>query len=402
MAIFTYKARDLQGVDHNGTIETSDESQAAKILLRKNLVVTQIKPIVATGSSLFDKYFNKVSFSDLVISTRQLATMVDAGLVLSESLDILVEQQTNKKFKTVLGEVSRDIKSGLDFATALRKHPDVFPDIYASLVKAGEEGGNLDVVLTELASNLEKDREFKARIKGAMIYPMMVMGMMVGVVVIMMLFVIPRLTSLYSQSSIDLPLPTKILIGSSSFFQNYWWLILIFIIIGIIVFKRWISTPTGKLLFDTFLLRIPVVSKVIRGSTLTSFTRTFGLLTTAGVPILDSLNIVNDVTGNTVFKNAIAETYKGVERGLTLSAQLEAEEVFPKIIPQMYKVGEETGKVDKVSFKLAEYFETETDHLVKNLTVIIEPIILVVLGVGVAFLVLSIILPIYKLTTSFS
>lgn len=403
MAIFNYKARDLQGVDHNGTIETTDASRAARILSKKGLIVTSIKEVNESGSlKVIDKYLNRVSFSDLVVATRQLATMIESGLVLSEAVDILEEQQSNKTFKKVLGEVSRDIKSGLDLASALKKHPDVFPPLYSNLVKAGEQAGNLDVVLLQMATNLEKDREFRGKVRGALIYPAMILLMMVIVVGIMLFFVIPRLTGLYTQSNIELPLPTKILIGISDFFISFWWLILIAIVMCSFIFRRWVSTPGGKLSFDKILLGTPLVGKIIRGTTLTNFTRTFGLLTAAGVPILESLSIVRDIIGNSVFKNALQETYAGVERGLTFSAQLETVGVFPKIIPQMFRVGEETGKVDKVAFKMADYFESEVDNLVKNLSVIIEPVILMILGVGVGFLVLSIILPIYKLTTSIS
>lgn len=400
MPIFAYKARDFQGVDHKGTIDTVDGSRAARILSKKGLVVTSITEKKVSAPFL-DKYFNKVGFDELVIATRQLATMIDSGLVLSESVDILVSQQTNLNFKKVLEVVSRDLKSGLDLASALRKHPNVFPSLYCSLVKAGEQAGNLDVILNEMANNLERDREFKSRVRGAMIYPVMILLMMVVVIGVMMFFVVPRLTSLYTQSDIDLPLPTKILIGSSSFFINYWWGMLAVAIIAVIVFRKWVSTPEGKYNFDAFLLKMPLVGRVIRGAALTNFTRTFGLLTTAGVPILDSITIVADVIGNSVYRRALLDTRMGVERGLTMSAQLQMVGVFPSIVSQMYRVGEETGKLDKVSFKMADYFESEADHLVKNLTVIIEPVILVVLGVGVAFLVLSIILPIYKLTTSF-
>jgi type IV pilus assembly protein PilC len=343
-----------------------------------------------------------VPFTDVVIATRQLATMIESGLVLSESLDILSEQQSNKRFKAVLEEVSRDIKSGLDLATAFRKHPDVFPPLYASLIKAGEQAGKLDLVLTQMATSLEKDREFRARVRGAMIYPAVVIVMMFGVITIMMIFVIPKLVGLYSQQNIDLPLPTKILIFTSNIFVNFWWALLAGAIGAYFLFQRWISTPSGKYAFDVIVLKTPIVGKVVTGSTLTNFTRTFGLLTTAGVPLLDSLNIVTEVIGNSVYKKAFQETFKGVERGLAFSQQLDLVGVFPKLIPQMYRVGEETGKVDKVSFKMAEYFETETDNLVKNMTTLIEPIVIVVLGVVVGFLVLSIILPIYKLTTSYS
>jgi type II secretory pathway component PulF len=402
MPTFTYQARDLKGIDHKGTIETSDAHQVARILSKKGLVVITVRQQNEKKDSYVGRFFNRVSFSDVVISTRQLATMIESGLVLSESLDILAEQQKNKYFKAVLSEISRDIKGGLDLASAFRKHPDVFPSLYASLIRAGEQAGKLDLVLGQMATSLGKDREFRARVRGAMIYPVVVITMMGAVITIMMIFVIPRLTSLYTQSSIDLPLPTKILIFVSNLFTQFWYLMLVGIIGSAIVFNRWVKTSSGKFIFDSILLKTPVVSKVIVGSTLTNFTRTFGLLTTAGVPLLDSLNIVTDVIGNAVYKKAFRDTFKGVERGLAFSTQLDAVGVFPKIVSQMYRVGEETGKVDKVSFKMAEYFESETDNLVKNMTVIIEPIVLVVLGVGVGFLVLSIILPIYKLTTSVS
>lgn len=400
MPTFTYTARDIQGIDHKGTIETVDQSRVARILSKKGLIVISIKEMSEKKNSFYNRIFDRVSFSDLVVATRQLATMVESGLVLSDAVDILADQQSNKNFKEALSEISRDIKSGLDFASALRKHPDIFPPIYPNLVAAGEQGGNLDIVLSQLATNLEKDREFRSRITGAMIYPSLVIITMVVVMFITMIFVIPRLTSLYAGSDIELPLPTKILIFTSDFFVGYWWLI---ILVGIGLgysFKKWISTSRGKYAFDALLLKTPVLNKVIIGTNLTYFTRTFGLLTTAGVPLLDSLNIVSDVINNAVYKKAIKETYQGVERGLTFSAQLEAVGVFPKIVPQMFRVGEETGKVDKVAFKLADYFESESDHMVKNLTTVIEPIILVILGVAVAFLVLSIILPIYNLTSA--
>ena len=400
MPIFVYKARDFDGVDHKGTIDTVDSSRAARILSKKGLVVTSITER-RSSPVLFENLLHRVSFDELVIATRQLSTMIDSGLVLSEAVDILISQQANPSFRKILEGVSRDLKSGLDLASSLKKYPSVFPALYCSLVKAGEEAGNLDVILTEMANNLERDREFRSRVRGAMIYPIMIIGMMVVVAGIMMFFVVPRLTSLYTQSDIELPLRTQILIGSSSFLITYWYMLAIILTIAGISFSKWVATPEGRYNFDKFLLKVPLVGRVIRGTALTNFTRTFGLLTTAGVPILDSITIVAEVIGNTVYRKALLETRLGVERGLTMSAQLQNVGVFPAIVSQMYRVGEETGKIDKVSFKLADYFEAEADHLVKNLTVVIEPLILVILGVGVAFLVLSIILPIYRLTTSF-
>lgn len=402
MPLFTYTARDLSGIDHKGTIETADPSGVAKILSKRGLIVTSIKEKKEANLKFFEKYFNKVSFEEVVVATRQLATMIESGLVLSESFDILVEQQTNKKFKTILEDISRDIKNGLDLTSAIKKHPEVFPPLYGNLIKSAEQAGNLDVVLTQMADNLEKEREFRGKVKGALIYPVIILVMMTAVMGIMVFFVIPRLTSLYTQSSIDLPLPTKILIGISGFFLGYWWVMLILIIVGVIAFNRFVATPEGRMAVDAILLKMPIAGKIIRGTALTNFTRTFGQLSSAGVPILESLQTIKDITSNRVYKKALEDTYSGVERGLTFSAQLDAVGVFPKIISQMFKVGEETGKIDKVSFKLADYFESEVDNMLKNLTVLIEPIVLVVLGVGVGFIVLSVILPIYKLTTSFS
>lgn len=400
MPLFAYVARDLSGVDHKGTIETVDMTRAAAILSRRGLTVISVKSKSDDSGSFLNTYLKRISFTDVVVATRQLATMIESGLVISDAFDVLADQQTNPEFKKVLEEVSRDVKGGLDLASAMRKHPKVFSGMYCSLVKAGEQGGNLDVVLQQMATSMERDREFRSKVRSALIYPIIVVGMMVIVMGVMMFFVVPRLTSLYAQSDIELPLPTQILIGTSNFLLNFWWLLFIILVGCTIAGKKWISTPDGKDKFDRFLLKIPVVGKIITETSLTNFTRTFGLLTTAGIPLLEALTISSDVVGNSVFKSAIQTTLKGVERGLSFSAQLETIGVFPKLIPQMYKVGEETGKVDKVSFKLAEYYETESDHMLKNLTVIIEPLILMILGIAVAFLVLSIILPIYKLTTS--
>lgn len=400
MAQFSYKAKDIDGVYHAGEIESADTHSAATTLRKKGLVVINLIAKNSDSSNLILKLLNRVSFNDLVIMTRQLSTMVSSGLVLSDAIDILEEQQNNKRFKKILTEISGDIKGGLTLAQSLGKHPDVFPPLYINLVKSGEASGKLDVVLIQMADSLEKDREFKSKVKGAMIYPVIVLTMMVVVIVIMMVFVIPKLINLYQQSSIELPLPTRILIGASNLFNNFWWLGLLLLIGGFILFRRWNRTPEGSLFLGSAVLRIPIVGRIITNVTLTNFNRTFALLTSAGIPLLDSIAVVKDLMENPVFKNSLQDAYAGVEKGLPFSALL-TNSVFPRIVGQMVKVGEETGKVDEIFFKLAEYFESESDHLVKNLTVAIEPIVLVILGVGVAFLVISIILPIYKLTTSF-
>ena len=399
--IFTYRARDLKGNDRNGEIESNDAHGAATVLRRQGLIVISINPKTTINIKVLDKFFNRVSSDSVVNFTRQIATMIEAGLVLSEAVDILSEQQTQKRFKEVLEEISADLKGGLSFAASLGSYPDIFPNLYINLVKAGETSGKLDEVLIRMADTLEKEREFKARIKGAMIYPVVVMTMMFFVIVIMMVFVIPKLTGFYTQSNLDLPLPTKILIGVSSLFTNFWWAMIIVITSIVFGFKRFLSTSRGKYSWDRFLLKIPKLGTLISNVILTNFNRTFALLISAGIPMLDAINIVEDVTGNAVYKEGLRTAYTGVESGLTFSRQLIALPYFPRLMGQMVRVGEETGKIDEIFKRLADYYESESDHAIKNLTVAIEPLILVVLGIGVAFLVISIILPIYKLTTSF-
>lgn len=399
---FIYKAKDFQGIDHRGEVESGDLHSALVILRRKGLVVISLKAKSISQGNFLDKFLHRVSFNDVVSFTRQLATMISAGLVLSEAIDILQEQQENKTFKKALEEISRDIKGGLTLAESISRQNHVFPNLYVNLVKSGEASGKLDQVLLRMADSLEKDREFRSKVRGAMIYPAVVITIMVLVIILTMVFVVPKLTSFYKESTLDLPLPTKILIGVSNAFVNFWWLALIVGGIGFYAFRKWVKTPEGRLGYDRLLLRVPIVGKVITNVTLTNFNRTFGLLIAAGVPLLEAINIVEDVTENNVFKNALKQAYSGVERGLSFSAQLSTLPIFPRIISQMIRVGEETGKLDDIFAKLSEYFESESDQLIKNLTVAIEPIVLVILGFGVGFLALSIILPIYKLTTSFS
>lgn len=400
MAEFLYKAKDIKGIDVSGDIQAPDQRVAAQILRKKGLIVISINLKHPPAFGILNKFFARVSFGELVIITRQLATMISSGLVLSEAIDILEEQQTNKTLKKALVEISADIKGGLTLAQSLGRHPNIFPRLYVNLIKSGEASGKLDSVLLQMAEGLEKDREFRARVKGAMIYPAVVITMMILVIVIMMVFVIPKLVVLYEQSSIELPLPTKILIFLSFAFTNFWWAAIIALVAAFWGLRRWQKTPEGSMFIGKMILKMPILGKIVTNVTLTNFNRTFGLLTSAGIPLLDSIGIVEDLSDNPVFKKALKDAHQGVERGLPISALLTSS-VFPKIVPQMIRVGEETGKVDEIFFKLAEYFEQESDHLLKNLAVAIEPIILIILGIGVAFLVISIILPIYKLTTSF-
>ena len=318
MAEFLYKAKDLQGNDHNGSVESPDAHSAVAVIRKKNLIIISLVPKNSGTNNFLDRFLNKVSFSDLVIITRQLATMISSGLVLSEAIDILEEQQTNKILKDALADIS------LTLAQALGQYPRIFPHLYVNLVKSGETSGKLDSVLLQMADGLEKDREFQSKIKGAMIYPVLVLSMMVVVIIIMMVFVIPKLVTLYTQSTIELPLPTKILIGASTLFTNYWWVLVIIMVGAVVGINRWKKTPEGNLFLGKLILKIPIVGKIVTNVTLTNFNRTFGLLTSAGIPLLESIGIVSDLTDNPVFKIALKDAYNGVEKGLPFSSLLSA------------------------------------------------------------------------------
>ncbi|MFH0937286.1 MAG: type II secretion system F family protein [Candidatus Daviesbacteria bacterium] len=400
MPVFSYTAKDINGEDHKGEVETSDEFQVAQLLRRKKLIVINIKSHDEKPNKFLEKILSHVPFSEIVIMTRQLATMIGAGLVLSEAIDILEDQQSNKTFKKVLGAISVDVKGGMDFAAALEKYPDIFPPLYSKLIKAGQASGKLDTILLQLADSLEKEREFKNKVRGAMIYPIVIGLMMVAVMMIMVFFVMPKLIGLYQDSGIELPLPTKIMLEVVGIFTKLWWLVAFLLVIAVILFRRYIATSDGRLTVDQLILRTPVVGKVSNLVILTNFTRTFGLLILSGLSILDSIKIVGEITGNRVYKDSFEIIYKGVERGLSFSSQLLGLRVFPKIVGQMARTGEETGKLDEVMTKISDYFEMEADNSLKNITTLIEPIVLVILGIGVGFLAISVILPIYQLTTS--
>ncbi|KKR81251.1 MAG: Tfp pilus biogenesis protein PilC [Candidatus Daviesbacteria bacterium GW2011_GWA1_41_61] len=400
MAVFTYAAKDNLGQYHKGEVEAANEYQAANLVRRQKLIIISLKSKTEISKGFFLNFFNRVPFSEIVVTTRQLATMVAAGLVLSEALDILKEQQTNARLKKVLEYISTDVKGGLDFASSIEKFPDVFPNLYAKLVRAGQASGKLDIVLQDLATTLEKEREFKSKVKGAMIYPLVVVIMMFVVIGVMVFFVMPRLMGLYKESGIELPLPTKIVIAFTGFISGFWWAILLALVLVFLVTKKYTATAEGRYHFDRFILETPVLGKISRLIVLTNFTRTFSLLTASGLSILDAIKIVSDVVGNKVYQEALSVSYRGVERGLPLSGQLLGLPIFPRIVGQMVKTGEETGKLDEVMSKLAQYFESESEHSLKNITTLIEPIVLIVLGVGVGFLVISVIMPIYQLTTN--
>lgn len=401
MSLYKYLAKDAEGKAVSGEVESIDEASLIKILQQEKLTPIDVKKKTSKSFVSGFSFGGGVSYGELVGFTRQLSTMVSAGLPITDSLMILQRQTKSGTFAKVLSQVVTDVEGGLSLSQAMAAHPKVFTVVYIKLIEAGETGGVLDKVLGKLAESLEKEREFKSKTKGAFIYPIIVVFVMVVVMTLMMIFVIPKLTSLYTEMGTQLPLMTRIIIGMSNFMRGFWWLIIIVFVGFNFAFRAFAKTPAGSDLVSKVVLNLPVWGKMRKTLILAEFTRTLGLLIGTGIPIITALRVVRDILTNSTYRDGIDDAMKRVERGSPLHVPLATNPAFPPIISQMIRVGEETGKMDEVLGRLALYFEQESENMVRNLTTALEPIILVVLGASVGFLVLSIIMPIYNLTAQF-
>ena len=400
--IYSYVAKNEKGTTISGNVESLNEKTAVSLLKERGLsVISLTKSEKNKGLDKFLSSLKKPSLNDKVNFTHQVATMVSSGLTLPQSLDLFNAQLKAGPFKDIVNEVAKDVEAGVSFSDSLSKFSDVFPPTYISLVKAGEASGNLDVVLTRLADTLEKQRDFKAKVKGALIYPAIISIAMIGVFILIVVFVIPKLTSMYSSLNVELPLPTKIMIGLSDFFITKWYLIILIAILAVLGFNYYKKSKVGKYQLAKMSFRLPLFGKINKEKELTEFTRTLSLLVSAGVPIVESLYISSKAVGNVLYIDSIRNSAENVAKGGHLSESIAADPNFPPIVSQMINVGQETGKMDEVLGKLSLYFENEVDRKLKNLSVALEPVIMIILGLMVGVLILSIITPIYKLTSSF-
>ena len=400
MPIFKYTAKNNRGETIKGKVEAVSRAQAVSTLFGRDLFVIDVIPL-GQDDDFFSKLFKtKVKFEEVVNMTRQMATMINAGLPLATALSIL-EEQSKSEMAKLTGNLLKDVEGGLSFSEALKKYPQSFSRIYTQLVRAGEVGGVLDEVLDRLAETMESEKDFKEKTKGAMIYPVIILIAMVVVVIVMMVAVIPELTAMYSDFDAELPATTKALIATSEFFVKFWWLV-IFSFGGLWASLRaWGKTEVGRLNIDRFLLKIPIFGPMRKKVVLTDFTRTLSLLLGAGVSLLESLEIVSDAMDNAVYRQELAEATKQVERGVSLSSAIARYEDFPPLLHQMIGVGEETGKLDEILQTISQYFKKESEYAIKNMTTAMEPMIMIVLALGVGFIVISIIMPIYSLTSQF-
>ena len=403
MATFAYVGRTRSGAVKKGELSAKTRDEAVDQLRKQSVVVTSLeekkggagKFTLSFGSGLTDK--------DLVVFTRQFGTMINAGLPLVQCLEILSTQSENKVLRETIGDVKTQVEAGSTFSDALRRFPKVFDDLYVNVVHAGEVGGLLDTILTRLAVYIEKAMKLKGQIKSAMIYPLTIMGVAVAVITILMLFVIPIFAKMFLELSggkVALPGPTQIVIDVSNFFIAYWYVILGAIVGTIVGIKKYYATVKGRLVIDTLLLKLPVVGDLIRKASVAKFTRTLGTLLSSGVPLLDGMAICAKTSGNKVVEGTLLAARTSISGGKTIADPLAASGVFPKMVTHMIAVGESTGALDAMLGKIADFYEDEVDQAVTSLTALLEPAMMVFLGIVIGFIVIAMYLPIFKMASA--
>ena len=396
MASFTYQARDPSGRSLNGEIEALDEQTAATQLMDRGLMVVTLRRGVARKIGR-KRLQGKVKPQDLVVFTRQLATMMDAGLPLVQSLTALEEQTDNKVFKSVLRQVTEGVEKGQAFSEALAEHPRVFTRLYVSMVEAGETGGLIAEILDRLASYLESTARLKKKVKSAMTYPVIVCFIAISIALFLIIKVIPIFADIYKDFGAQLPAPTQVLINISNILRHYFLLAVGTVAATIYAFVQLKRTKRGAAIWDRIKLRMPVFGKLIHKIAISRFARTFAALLRSGVPILETLRIVGQSSGNTVVEDAVEKTAGSIERGDNLALALRQHSIFPPMLVRMVAAGEQTGKVDVMLEKISDFYDEEIEATLSGLTALIEPLLIVFLGVVVGSIVICMFLPIFKL-----
>ena len=395
MATFTYTARAFNGDLRTATIDASSRDDVIAQLRKQRLSVVKIDQDatkkIGRGS---------IKTRDVVIFTRQFSTMINSGLPLVQALTILAEQTDNKALAEVTRKVVFDVESGNTVADALSKHPRAFSNLYVNMVAAGEAGGILDTILLRLATFLEKNDALVRKVKGAMIYPAVIMSVAAIAVMTLLIFVIPVFAGMFASAGQALPLPTRIVIGASGFLKHYWWVIGAMVIGGGYLFKKYYATPSGKLVIDRAMLHFPVLGDVLRKSAVSRFTRTLGTLISSGVSILEGLEITAKTAGNRVIQDAIMQSRSSIAGGDTIAQPLQKSKVFPPMVISMIAVGEQTGGLDEMLTKIADFYDEEVDAAVSNLLSLLEPIMIVFLGVVVGGMVVAMYLPIFDMVNA--
>ncbi|MDP2967943.1 MAG: type II secretion system F family protein [Deltaproteobacteria bacterium] len=399
MPIFKWEGKTLKGSMKKGEMEAPSEAAIRIHLRQQSIIPTKI----ATKGKEFKISLpggKKVKQRSIAIFTRQLATMIDAGLPLVQSLDILSSQQDHKVFKNIIREIREDVEGGSTFAGALKKHPSTFDDLYTNLVVAGEEGGILDNILTRLSNYIEKAEALKKKVKSAMIYPAVIVSVAILVVIILMIFVIPVFETMFKSAGQSLPLPTLIVLAMSKIIKKYIVVIIPAAILFVFLLRKFYKTEAGKTLIDRLILKVPVFGMLLKKVAVARFARTLGTLVSSGVPILDGLLIVSKTAGNRIIEKAIMNARASIREGETIAEPLGRSGIFPTMVTQMISVGESTGALDSMLTKIADFYDDEVDVAVSNLTSLLEPFLMVFLGVVIGGVVIAMYLPIFQMASA--
>ena len=397
MPRFVWEGRTRGGGTMNGELDAPSEAFVVAQLRRQQIVPVRIKAKARDLSIKLPGFQKKVTRKDLAIFTRQFATMIDAGLPLVQCLDILGEQQEHDTFKKIILKVKEDVESGSTFADALKKHPKAFDELYVNLVAAGEVGGILDTILARLAAYIEKAMKLAKQIKGAMVYPSTILAVALVVTVVLLLYVIPIFGQMFADFGQDLPAPTVFVLGVSAFTRKYFLVILVAIVLLVVAIRWYYRQENGRRNIDRILLKAPIVGSLIQRIAVARFSRTLGTMVASGVPILESMDIVARSAGNKIIEEAIVRARTSISEGKTIAEPLSESKVFPVMVTQMVGVGEATGALDTMLNKIADFYDDEVDAAVAAMTSLLEPMLMVFLGVVIGGLVIAMYLPIFKL-----
>ncbi len=401
MPKYAWEGRVPQGGFRKGEVEGPNETAVRAYLRQQQIIPTKITALGKELKITLPFLKKKVKKKSLAIFTRQLATMIDAGLPLVQSLDILAKQEASEIFQEIIKTIKSEVESGATLAAALQKHPRVFDNMYVNLVVAAEEAGTLDVILGRLATHIEKMEALKKKVKSAMVYPIMIVTVAVGVTIVLMVFVVPVFEKLFAGMGSSLPLPTQIVVNISKLFKNYLPIMIILAIAATIALNRFYKTEQGRRKVDGLLLKAPVFGELIRKIAVSRFARTLATLVTSGVPILEALNIVAGASGNKIVEEAILKGRTSISQGQTISEPLTESGVFPVMVTQMIAVGETTGSLELMLTKIADFYDDEVDVAVATLSSMLEPVLMIFLGVIVGGLVIAMYLPIFKMASAF-
>ena len=400
MAFYKYRAIDKNKKTKEGLVEATNKDFAVETLRGQGLSIVSITE-TAHKDKMSLTILDRIKQKDIVIFSRQFSVMISANVAVVQSLKILVEQTINLKLKIIISEIADEVDGGSKLSDSLAKRSKVFSDFYISVVKSGETSGKLDEVLNYLADEMEKDYDMMSKIRGAMIYPIFISSGLLVVGTIMMIYVVPKLTDILTETGTELPLTTKILIGTSGFMSESWWIILILLIVIFATLKIYVNKPTGRRQFDYLKLKLPIFGRLFQLIYLVRFTRSMQTLIVGGVTISKSLEVSSSVVGNEIYRQLIESTIAEVEEGNSMSNVFLSSKEIPKMVSQMLAVGEKTGKIDVILERITDFYSREINNIVANLMTLMEPIIMVVMGVAVGIMVAAIILPMYNMAGQF-